>query len=316
MAVDKARAWTDEQLAEMEKHIKSIYEESLDDITEKWNSYLAEMDRELSPLQKAYQNALKSGDEKRIERTKKDLEEAEKTAIIESSRYAAMIDTTTEKIARANEIALDYMNGKTPSIYTKNYNAVEGELKGIGNANVRFDLVNEDVVKKLIIDGDIELPPRKLSIPKDKRWNTKQLNSSVLQGILQGESMDKIAERILPIVHKNQVSAIRSARTMVTGAENRGRLDSYQRLTDDGIVMRKVWLATDDSRTRDSHRAIDGEEQDIGKMFSNGLECPGDPHGKPEEVWNCRCTLVTHILGFRRADGSISYVKGEEPKTK
>ena len=308
---DKARQWTDTELTRIEKRIKSIYQEALVDISEKWNAYMQEIGKQLKPLEEAYEKALKNNDLKEIKQLKKELKNAKMLATLHNIRYTTMIEATANKLTNTNQIAIDYMNGKTPEIYVNNYNGIADSLEGL-YTDFRFDLVNEDVVKKLIIDGDIELPPKKISIPKDKLWNTRKMNDSVLQGILQGESMDKIANRIFPIVNNNYNSAIRNARTMVTGAENRGRLDSYKKLSDNGIVMRKVWLATNDHRTRDSHRAINGEEQEIGKNFSNGLECPGDPHGRPEEVWNCRCTLVTHLIGFRRADGSISYVKGEE----
>ncbi len=28
------------------------------------------------------------------------------------------------------------------------------------------------------------------------------------------------------------------------------------------------------------------------KRFSNGCMYPGDPDGKPSEVYNCRCTMI------------------------
>lgn len=43
----------------------------------------------------------------------------------------------------------------------------------------------------------------------------------------EGESMDKIAKRIMNVQEMNKTQSIRSARTIVTGAENKGRQDSY-----------------------------------------------------------------------------------------
>jgi uncharacterized protein with gpF-like domain len=54
----------------------------------------------------------------------------------------------------------------------------------------------------------------------------------------------------------------------------------------------KNWKTAGDSRVRDSHAAIDGEEVDINALFSNGLKRPKDPNGRPEEVYNCRCTIL------------------------
>lgn len=178
-----------------------------------------------------------------------------------------------------------------------------------------FSLVDKKTVKRLVDDGDIELPYKDLDKIKDKRWNTKQMSSKLLQGILNGDPVDKIAQSLIGIVSNNEAAAMRNARTMVTGAENRGRLDSYNELDEQGVVQKKKWIATPDDRTRESHLEIDGEEVDIGDKFTNGLDFPGDPSGDPSEVYNCRCTMVDRIVGFRRADGSISYIDAERDTT-
>jgi len=181
--------------------------------------------------------------------------------------------------------------------------------------NITFKLVDKSTVERLRRKGDITLPRKKLDVAKDERWNTKLLNSKVMQGILNGDSMDKIANSIIDVVGNNEVAARRNARTMVTGAENAGRLDSYSNLADQGVVQKKVWIATADDRTRESHLEMDGEEVDINEEFSNGLMYPGDPAGDPEEVYNCRCSMRTEIVGFRRADGSISKVEYKRDET-
>ena len=180
---------------------------------------------------------------------------------------------------------------------------------------VTFNLVNADVVRRLEQDGDIKLPKKKLNIPKDKQWNTKQMASKLLQGITNGDSVPTISKSLVDIIGNNQASQIRNARTMVTGAENSGRLDSYKNLDEQGVEMRKVWIATPDDRTRASHLEIDGEEVGVDDAFSNGCMCPGDPDGDPSEVWNCRCSMRSHIVGFKRTDGSISAVNYERDST-
>lgn len=90
----------------------------------------------------------------------------------------------------------------------------------------------------------------------------------------------------------NMSASMRYARTMTTAAQNAGRMDSYKKAQDMGIDLERNWMATLDGRTRDSHRAIDGEHRPIGKAFSNGCRYPGDPEGEPGEVYNCRCTWI------------------------
>ena len=112
--------------------------------------------------------------------------------------------------------------------------------------------------------------------------------------------MDKIAGRLSKVTGMNETAAIRNARTMVTGAENKGRQDSYARATADGIILERTWIATNDSRTRHSHAVLDGETKQIDTPFSNGLMYPGDPDGEPSEVYNCRCTLIAKVKGFKK----------------
>jgi SPP1 gp7 family putative phage head morphogenesis protein len=128
----------------------------------------------------------------------------------------------------------------------------------------------------------------------------KKINAETLQGILQGESMDKIAKRLRNVQEMNKTQAIRSARTLVTGAENKGRLDSHKRAEEDGIILEEKWVATKDGRTRHSHAMMNGETKKTNETFSNGLEYPGDPSGRPEEVYNCRCTMTAKVLGFKK----------------
>lgn len=181
--------------------------------------------------------------------------------------------------------------------------------------DVAFTIIDKGTVDRLQKDGQVELPQRKLDIPKDQKWNEKLMGSKLLQSIQSGESPREMSKRMQEVINTNEASAMRLTRTMHTSAENHGRLDSYKNLAEQGVVQKKVWSATPDDRTRPSHIDIDGEEQDIDKPFSNGCMFPGDGKGPSEEVWNCRCAMGDHIIGFKRADGSISYVKYDRDAT-
>lgn len=124
----------------------------------------------------------------------------------------------------------------------------------------------------------------------------------MLQGVLQGESVKKIAKRLQSVTNMNEASAVRNARTYITGAENRGRIDSYKYAESIGIEIENTWLATMDGRTRDSHRHLDGMSVKIGEQFPNGCEYPGDPDGPDEEIYNCRCTLIANVKNYKISD--------------
>jgi uncharacterized protein with gpF-like domain len=86
----------------------------------------------------------------------------------------------------------------------------------------------------------------------------------------------------------------------VKGAENKGRQDSYAKAEAEGIILQKRWISTHDSRTRNTHLALDKVTVDQNEAFGNGLMYPGDPNGRPEEVYNCRCTLAAVVKGFKK----------------
>lgn len=302
--MNKVRKYTDEQLKKLERRIAREYSSAQKELKKKWKDYMDMVEKEIKPYQSAYDLALKSGTKQQITEAKAALENIKKDFTLSSPRYNEMIDNLTDRMAHVNETAISYINDKTPDLYIVNHNAIAPTAKSLG---INFNIINENTLKNVTMEQSLPLP-KKLNVAKDKRWNAKKMNSSLLQGILQGESMDKIARRILPIVDSNQAAAIRSARTMVTQAENKGRLDSYHELQEMGTIVKKRWIATADERTRESHLEMDGEEVDLDETFSNGLQYPADPDGDPSEVYNCRCSMETVILGFMDADGNVNYI--------
>lgn len=293
-------------LNEMEKHLTKIYGEAQQGLSKKWNDYMAKANKELKSLQDKLKEAQKSGDPTEIKTATYNLQNATKEITIMDERYRDMVKQTADRYADVNKIALKYVNGEMANIYTIHYNnagnAIEKSVKGYA-----FDLVDESTVKRLANEGKIILPAKALDNKKDTNWNVKQINSQLMQGILQGESIPDIAKRLQNVTNQNLASSLRNARTMATSAENSGRLDSYKQASKDGVIMKKVWMAAHDDRTRESHVDLDGEAVDVDDAFSNGLMYPGDPSGDPEEVYNCRCTIHTKILGFKSVSEPIQW---------
>ena len=141
-------------------------------------------------------------------------------------------------------------------------------------------------------------PPKKaLKYGIDLEWGKKQIRAAIQSGILRGESIGEIANDLRRrIPDMSRKSALRTARTAVTSAQNGGRMDSYKAAADMGIKVRKRWVATKDSRTRDAHQKLDGKTADWDEPFISKLgeiRYPGDPRAKPANSYNCRCTLRT-----------------------
>ena len=298
---DTANRLTDEKLEEMEKRLSAIYSRAEKEIGERWKEYLAEAQSEIDELQKAYEIAKKGGDAKEIRKAGKKLASAKRERTLMDKRFKDLTEATAAQLANVNKTALAYVNGQLPEVYSINYNAMSQSVDGVGGYT--FALVDADTVKNLATTDKSLLPYKQLDEKTDIRWNVKKMNAEVLQGILQGEPMDKIASRLSKVTGMNETAAIRNARTMVTGAENKGRQDSYKRAEKDGIVIKREWIATNDSRTRHWHAELDGVEVDIDEPWENEfgkIMFPGDPSADPANTYNCRCAMAAKVIGFKK----------------
>lgn len=126
-------------------------------------------------------------------------------------------------------------------------------------------------------------------------WRRTRLELNA--GLAAGESIDDLARRVRSVLAATDVRAKTIARTEVIGATNAGSLAQMQ-AAGDAAPVAKTWLATKDGRTRLSHRASDGQTVALDESFVVGgsrLSHPGDPTGAPEEIINCRCTLLYEL---------------------
>ena len=303
---DLAHRKTDEKLEEMEKRLSAIYSRAEKEIQKTADEYFSKFAKQDEAKRKLLEQGKITEDEYKKWR---------KGKVMYGKRFTEMKEQCAKQLLNVNQTALAYVNGELPEVYAINYNALAGSVDGVDGYS--FTLVDADTVRNLAVTDSSLLPYKELDPAKDIPWNMKKINAETLQGVLQGESMDKIAKRLRNVQEMNKTQAIRSARTIVTGAENKGRQDSYARAEADGIILQKEWLATNDGRTRHSHAMLDGAIVDQDKKFENGLMYPGDPSGRPEEVYNCRCTLVAKVNGFKKAQvqKAMAEKQVEEPKT-
>ena len=298
--VDKAHIATDELLDKMERRLRAIYTRASREIGEAWEAYLREAGTEIADLQKQYQEAKKANDTELARQLGKSLQKAKRERTFTDKRYRELTRQTAEQLAHVNETATAYINNNLPEVYAMNYNATGEVFDGIGGYS--FTLTDADTVRNLVESDRSFLPMRDLDFSRDVAWNIEKMNAEVLQGILQGEPIDKIADRLAQVIGMNLRSAISAARTMVTSAENKGRQDGFERAAAMGIILEREWIATSDGRTRDWHRELDGVTVGIDEPFENAIGkimYPGDPSANGANVWNCRCTIAAKVLGFK-----------------
>lgn len=294
---DLGHKLTDKELAKLERRIAKLYREAGNELQATIDAYFEQFkkrDEEMKALIGTVQNGK--------EWTEADYKQWRLNQIGRGERYQAMRDKVAHRVTDANAVAVSYTNDATPGIYSLNRNYAAYTIEQVAG-NVGFDLWDEQTVKRLIVEQPELMPyyPPKRALKRgiDLAYGKKQITASVTSSILQGKSIKHMADDLQTrITTMSRDSAIRTARTAVTGAQNAGRMDSYAAAEKMGIKLKKEWLATLDSRTRHSHAMLDGEQVAQDKKFSNGCRFPGDPQGPPWEIYNCRCTLVAALDGI------------------
>lgn len=292
------------------KRFQKIYAEAQKGMAEKVNSFFEEF-KELDAKKKALVDAGKL--------TEKEYRTWRQNKLLMGQKYKDLRDSIADNMLHANQRAAAVINHELPNVYAHNFNqvgkGVERKVKGYS-----FDLTSPETVRKLATDKTTLLPYKFVNGHRDVRWNSTKVNSQILQGVLQGESADQMAQRLMNVSTMNQESALRNARTAVTSAQNKGRVDAMHQCEDDGVIMGKEWIATQDERTREAHAELDRVVVKIDEPFENEIGqimYPGDPNADPANTYNCRCTIAEVVLGFKpkeeREEQDVEFETVNEP---
>ena len=312
MKPDEGHNLTEKELANLERRIAFVYGEAAKELQKTIDDYFAQFEKRDSEMKELIGTVVNGK-----EWTEQDYKQWRLAQIGRGERFKALQKRVAERYTEANQTAVSYVNDATPGIYSLNRNYAAYTIESVAG-DVGFDLWDEQTVKRLIKDEPDLMPyyPAKRALNRgiDLAYGKRQISACVTSSILQGKSIKGMADDLQTrIPTMNRTSAIRTARTAVTGAQNAGRIDSYTAAQKMGIKLKKEWLATLDGRTRHSHAMLDGEQVDNEKKFSNGCMFPGDQNGPSAEIYNCRCTLIAAVDGVDTSDAKRRDVYGVIP---
>ena len=278
----------DQGAARARRKMQKVYAQAAKDLERK----LALFRKRFAARQKMMSQALANG-----EISKADYESWLRGQVFTGKRWEAKLNQAVNIFTKANRVVHRIIQKIRLWVFSENYNhnAYETEI----NTGISFDIYNEDAVKKLIEDDPKMLPEWRIDEEKDYIWNRQKVENAITQGIIQGESVDQIADRLANVLKSTNMSKMRMfARTAMTGAQNAGRQKQFEDAVEKGIDIRKQWIATLDDRTRDTHQKLDGQTVKVDESFHVGtktgtetIRYPGDPNAAPALVYNCRCTM-------------------------
>ena len=288
---DRAHQMTDQIIAETERRLATEYHQAAKEVEEKLNDYL----RRYRKKDETWRKWVEEG-----KKTKEEYEQWRKGQLAVGKRWRDMKNQLAKDLRNTDRIAKAIINGETPRIYAINHAYGTFQIESSGHIDTSYTLYNREAMERIIRENPEMLPPpgprmeRRIAEGRAERWTRQKLQSDMMQGILQGDSIPELAKRISGNTERrNMADAVRYARTMATGAQNAGRYDSYRRAKDMGIDLVIEWAATLDGRTRHAHREMHGQRTTIDEPFytPDGFTILYPGQGGEDipqrEIWNC-----------------------------
>lgn len=278
MALDKAHKETDTILYKLEKALTKEYSVAFAKLKKAIRMSVGDMalDKSLTPIERYNQSQ-------------------------KYDRLNKIEETIATEINNINKEAIKQVNKDLVNIYKTNYNGTIDTLSvllavNIPNKYSKTPTTTE--VKEEIKEEETPFDTLALDNIKDISELRRNITRQFVTSIMRGEDTNKLINRIQKVTEAKLSDIVRIARTQTTRLENLARIDAYKVGEKMGYKMVKRWVAVGDSRTRDAHKHAHNQTVELNEAFNVGgekLMYPGDPNGSPENVINCRCTMIAGI---------------------
>jgi SPP1 gp7 family putative phage head morphogenesis protein len=238
-------------------------------------------------------------------------------SLVEAKRYARLDNLRAAIIAEYRKLtkaAIDGTRGNSASIYARGAYGTEWAYDQTLGVTVKWPVLSVEAIRASVWNGD----SGESFAERFKNWSTKdviKIQQNITQGIALGEGFAKVARRVRDTIGASYNQAIRIVRTEAMRNYNQGHLETYSKLETVGIEANKQWVATLDTKTRDTHGILDGQFADKDGLFWSQGESATGPgmFASAAQVVNCRCRLIDVIEDMApeyrrvRGEGIVPY---------
>ena len=125
------------------------------------------------------------------------------------------------------------------------------------------------------------------------------IETTVRAGLMRGDSYAKVAKALQGVMETDAAKAIRIARTETHRNMMAGQYAAEKAAQSKGVKARRMWVASLDDRTRQSHASLDGKYEDDEGYFNIGGDkaiAPGHFGVQSQDI-NCRCSVILSVEG-------------------
>ena len=156
-----------------------------------------------------------------------------------------------------------------------------------------FNISDEEVLLSVLRKtGDMTFAQR---LGKNMSEFKRTIKNEISRSIAAAEPYTNIAKNLSSLTQEEYNKSRRIAITESGRVQSEAKLNIQQKAKARGANIMKEWSCTYDSKTRHSHRELDGQVREIDEYFEvNGVKTLAPcKFGKAAEDINCRCALLT-----------------------
>lgn len=306
--MDRGHELTDERIKEIEDRLHEEYMQAASDVSEELRKYMKAFELK----DQKWQEWVKNG-----KHTQQEYLAWRKQQLMGDARWNALKERLADRMFDSNMAAQEIIASYMPDIMALNHNWALYDLEMGAGIDTALSIYNRESVGRILIDDPDLMPgPGKkvmaeISEGKAKRWERQRIQSIMINEIMTGKSIPKMADKMASELANGDLKAsVRNCRTMATNAQNGGRYGAYRRVSRNGYELTIEWAATLDMRTRHEHRMMHGQRRELDEPFEVSLgnrtvkilypaQTKYGQSDIPQQlIWNCRCSLLAWIKGY------------------
>lgn len=275
--------YLDEEFSKLEKKLVGVYKGSQKAFKAELNKYLSNYQQFVDSLK----NEVKRGNISELE-AKHTLQ----STVFNGKEWNKEKTKLATIMYEADEEATEYANSRLQDVYVRSRNYGRYEVE---------NHYRTDFGMALLTASQLTTQPQEKVIKKsvDIVWNRKNIQTVVLKYTRRLDTFNAVANRTAKYIsNRNRNSTGRSLQNLLWGVSDQAQWESMLDAKMKGIDVKKQWVAYIDDRTRDTHRNLDGNIEDVDEYFTAygkkgryNIMFPRDPNAEPEMICNCRCRL-------------------------
>lgn len=265
------------------KMIRTIQNENERKITE---LYLTELDALRQQIAKMYEDY---GQDSSVT-----LEAVEKYGYLKS-----LEDAFVERIKILSRQQESITKESITNTFTESYYYRGFAIEAVATMSI-FTLLSPSVVNSFVYNDSLATTWSE-SINDDNNVLIKSVKNTIRTALIQGDDYKTTIDNVKERVNIGRNKALQIVQEETHRASEDANLKVMQDARDKGVIMKKRWLSTLDSKTRKTHQHLDGQTVGIDEYFiskSGSKAQAPKKFGDSKEDMGCRCTTIAIFDGL------------------